>query len=214
MKFRQGGHVISTASIASLALAMLVLAASPGPGVFTTVARTLASGFRSALLVIAGIVLGDIIFLLFAMFGLSVIARILGEFFIIVKVLGGTYLIWVGCKLWFKNPSTETLPNGPPRSIQLGNFFSGFLVTLSNPKVILFYCGFLPTFMNLSTLSFVDGAIVVFVVTGVLSSVLLAYAFLASHARHLFTERRAVRKLNRAAGGVMIATGVVIATRQ
>lgn len=205
---------MNAASIASLGLAMLVLAASPGPGVFTTVARTLASGFRSALLVIAGIVLGDMIFLLFAMFGLSVIAGILGELFIVVKVLGGTYLIWLGCKLLFKNPSAETMMNRPQRGARLGNLLSGLLVTLSNPKVILFYCGFLPTFMNLTRLRFIDGFIVVLIVAGALSSVLMAYAFLASQARHLFTERAAVRRLNRAAGGVMIATGAVIATRQ
>lgn len=205
---------MNAANLISLALAMLVLAASPGPGVFTTVARALASGFRSALMVILGIVLGDLIFLLFAMFGLSMIARNLGEFFIIVKVCGGVYLIWLGCKLWIKDPATRALEHDSQPCNWSGHFLSGLLVTLSNPKVILFYCGFLPTFLNLSTLRLLDGILVVIVVTGVLGSVLTTYAFLASHARHLFRKGGAVRWLNRATGGMMVATGVAIATRR
>ena len=78
-------------SAIGFAAAMLVLAASPGPGVFTTTARALASGLRPALAVIGGIVLGDIIFLLFAAFGLSMVARVLGNLFFVVKICGGAY---------------------------------------------------------------------------------------------------------------------------
>ena len=192
---------------------MLILAASPGPGVFATVARALASGFRPALGVICGIVLGDIIFLLFAAFGLSMVARILGNMFFIVKICGGAYLIWLGIKIWLKDPEPHTgTPNADTRS-QWGNFISGLVVTLSNPKVILFYCGFLPTFLELSTLTVIDLAIVVVIISFVLVSVLGTYAYLASSARKLFTRRRSVRCLNRAAGGVMVAAGVTIAVR-
>ena len=87
---------------------MLVLAASPGPGVFATIARALASGFRPSLAVIGGIVLGDVIFLLFAAFGLSMVARALGNMFFIVKICGGAYLIWLGIRIWFKKPEPDT----------------------------------------------------------------------------------------------------------
>ena len=194
-------------------IAMLILAASPGPGVFATVARALASGFRPALMVICGIVLGDIIFLLFAAFGLSMVARVLGNMFFIVKICGGAYLIWLGIKIWLKDPEPLTdTPNADTRS-QWGNFISGLVITLSNPKVILFYCGFLPTFLELSTLTFIDLAIVVAIISAVLVCVLGTYAYLASRARTLFTRRRSVRRLNRAAGGVMVAAGVTIAVR-
>jgi len=87
---------MSLISALSLSIAMLILAASPGPGVFAIVARALASGFRPALAVITGIVIGDIIYLTFAVFGLSIIAQSLGELFIIVKICGGVYLFWLG----------------------------------------------------------------------------------------------------------------------
>ncbi len=192
---------------------MFILAASPGPGVFATTARAMASGFRPALGVIWGIVLGDIIFLLFAAFGLSMVARALGNLFFIVKICGGVYLVWLGIKIWLQKPDpVENHHNAGDRS-KWGNFVSGLIITLSNPKVILFYCGFLPTFLDLATLTIVDLLLVAAIITAVLSGVLIAYAYLASRARRIFTTARAVKRLNRVAGGVMVAAGVAIATR-
>ena len=192
---------------------MLILAASPGPGVFATVARALASGFRPALAVIGGIVLGDIIYLLFAAFGLSMVARALGNLFFIVKICGGAYLIWLGIKIWLQDPEPLCDTPDDDRRCRWGNFISGLVITLSNPKVILFYCGFLPTFLDLSTLTALDLAIVVGIISTVLIGVLGSYAYLASRARKMFTRKRSVRRLNRAAGGVMVAAGVAIAVR-
>ncbi|MCP4119103.1 MAG: LysE family translocator [Desulfobacteraceae bacterium] len=202
---------MSLVSLISLSTAMLILAASPGPGVFATVARSLASGFRPALGVILGIVLGDLIYLMFAIFGLSIVAQKLGELFIIVKLCGGAYLFWLGLKIWFSKPSAEGAEPLREEQSPWGNILSGFLITLSNPKVILFYCGLLPTFVDLSGLNGADIAAIACVIAFVLSGVLMVYACLASHARQMFSSRSALTKLNRSAGGVMMATGVAIA---
>ena len=200
-------------SAIGFAVAMLILAASPGPGVFATTARAIASGFRPALAVIWGIVLGDIIFLLFAAFGLSIVARGLGNLFFIVKICGGAYLVWLGIKIWLQKPEPVQSRQYSATRSKWGNFVSGLFITLSNPKVILFYCGFLPTFLDLSALTVIDLAVVVAIITAVLSGVLATYAYLASRARRIFTKDLAVKRLSRAAGGVMVAAGVVIATR-
>ena len=200
-------------STIGLSVAMLVLAASPGPGVFATVARALASGFRPALAVIIGIVLGDIIFLMFAFFGLSLTAQALGDLFFIVKICGGAYLIFLGIRIWMREPALVSNEEGNHNRPGWGNFVSGLVVTLSNPKVILFYCGFLPTFLDLSALTLSDLALVVGIITIVLACVLSTYALLASRARRMFTNKKAARRLNRAAGAVMVATGVAIAAR-
>ena len=193
--------------------AILILAASPGPGVFATVARALASGFRPSFAVICGIVLGDIIYLLLAAFGLSVVARVLGSMFIVVKLCGGAYLIWLGVKIWLKKPEPVTANQNQNIHSQWGNFATGLVVTLSNPKVILFYCGFLPTFLDLSALTLVDLIIVVTIITIVLGGVLGIYALLASRARRMFADQQAVRRLNRTAGVVMVGAGLAIAIR-
>ncbi len=68
-------------------------------------------------------------------------------------------------------------------------------------------------FLDLSALTLIDLVIVVTIITIVLGCVLGTYAFLASRARRMFTNQQAVRRLNRAAGGVMVAAGVAIAIR-
>lgn len=199
-------------STLSFALAMLVLAASPGPGVFATVSRSLSSGFRPALAVVAGIILGDIIFLLFAIFGLALLAQTLGNFFIIIKLLGGGYLIWQGIKVFLNNANLTDAKRKVTTSRSV-NFIGGLLITLGNPKVILFYCGFLPTFVSLSQLTLPDIFIILTVITTVLFVVLSSYAWLASSARQLLKTPRQMKRLNRAAGGIMATAGVVIASR-
>ena len=197
----------------ALALAMFVLAVTPGPGMFATIARALHGGFRPALSMIAGIVTGDLLFLLLAIFGLAVVAETLGEFFLIVKVLGGLYLIWLGWKMWRAEPTPVAIgEDGGDRQPAAG-FIPGLTITLGNPKVIIFYVAFLPTFIDLAQLTALNIAAVATVVSVVLASVLAAYAFLAARTRAVFKSRRAMRGLNRGAGTVMIGTGLVVATR-
>jgi threonine/homoserine/homoserine lactone efflux protein len=65
-----------------------MLAATPGPGVLAAVAGALGSGFVQAAALVLGIVLGDLVYLLFAVFGLGAIAAVFGEWFVIVRFLG------------------------------------------------------------------------------------------------------------------------------
>lgn len=199
-------------STLSFALAILFLAASPGPGVFATIARALSCGFRPALAVVAGIILGDVIFLLFAIFGLALLAQTLGNFFIIIKLLGGSYLIWQGIMIFCSNAYLADAETKVTTS-RTGNFVAGLFITLGNPKVILFYCGFLPTFVSLSALTLVDIFIIIAVIATVLVAVLGTYAWLASSARQLLKTPRQMKRLNQTAGGVMVTAGVVIASR-
>ena len=194
-------------------IAMIILAVSPGPGVFATVAQALAGGFRSALDVIAGIVAGDLVFLLLAVFGLATLARTLGEFFIVIKIAGGCYLIWLGIKMWLVKPVPPEENYGAKKQTGAQRFLGGLLITLGNPKVILFYVGFLPTFMDLGSLTTRDIVIVASLVAVVLVLTLGAYAYSASRARVFFTKPRAIRNLNRGAGTIMVGAGVTIATR-
>jgi len=197
----------------AFAFAMFILAASPGPGVFATVAQALAGGFRSALDVIGGIVAGDLVFLLLAVYGLATLARTLGELFVVVKLAGGGYLVWLGIKLWLTKPIPPGDQNVDKQQSGKQRILGGLFITLGNPKVILFYAGFLPTFMDLGQLTVGDVCIVAGLVAGVLLLTLGFYAFSAARARVLFTKPRALRNLNRGAGTIMVGAGLSIATR-
>jgi threonine/homoserine/homoserine lactone efflux protein len=197
---------LSLLNILTFATAMFLLAITPGPGVFATISRALASGFYNASFVVVGIIVGDIIFLLLAIFGLSAIASILGDFFIFVKYLGGIYLLFLAYKI-FTSKENETNIKAIHELSWKKNFFAGLLITLSNPKVILFYLGFLPTFIDLQTLNTLDIVTILFIVTLVLGAVMLAYAYSASSARNLFKSKSSKRKMNILAGTVMVTAG-------
>ncbi|RUM38504.1 MAG: LysE family translocator [Desulfobulbus sp.] len=198
----------------SLAGAMFVLAVTPGPGIFATVARSLASGFSQAAAVAAGIVCGDLFFLLLAVYGLSAVAGLLGNFFVVVKFLGGLYLIFLGLRTWFSPVRHKMMrPTREPGLSPAKNFSCGLAVTLGNPKVILFYLGFLPTFLDLKGLNNTDILLTAAIVCLVLGSVLLAYGYAADRARSFFTSRRSLKNLNHASGAIMIGAGSIILTR-
>ena len=200
---------MSLLNILAFSAAMFLLAITPGPGVFATISRALASGFYNASFVVLGIVIGDIIFLLLAIFGLSAIASILGELFILVKYLAAAYLLFLGYKI-LTSKEKETNIKGIEELSWKKNLLTGLLITLSNPKVILFYLGFLPTFINLQTLNTVDILIISTIVTIVLGGVMLAYAYSASSAKNLFKSKSSKRKMNIAAGTVMLTAGGVL----
>ncbi len=198
----------------SLAGAMFVLAVTPGPGVFTTVARSLASGFPQSAAVAAGIICGDLFFLLLAIYGLSAVAELLGDFFIAIKFLGGIYLVFLGLRIWSSPVHQERMhPTRKPGLSPAKNFTSGLAVTLGNPKVILFYLGFLPSFLDLHRLSIIDVMLSATIVCLVLGSVLLAYGYAADRARSLFNSNRSLKNLNRGSGAIMMTAGSIILTR-
>lgn len=196
----------------TLAAAVLALAATPGPGVFAVVARALSSGLHAAILMIAGIVLGDLIFLLLAIYGLAGIADHMYLLFLVIKYCGAAYLIYLGIQLWQQKP--QTVPaDMTTATTSYRSFSSGLLITLGNPKVILFYLGFLPAFVNLQTLTQADVLMTACVVTFVLGTTLFAYALVASRARHWFYRSAAQQVLHKTAGGILISTGTLLATK-
>jgi len=196
----------------SLAGAMFVLAVTPGPGVFTTVARSLASGFPQSAAVAAGIVCGDLFFLLLAIYGLSAVAELLGDFFLLVRYAGGLYLIFLGLRIWLSPPQSVDIKKLQELSWKK-NFLSGLAVTLGNPKVILFYLGFLPSFLDLHCLSAIDVMLSATIVCLVLGSVLLAYGYATDRTRCLFNSSRSLKNLNRGSGAIMMTAGSIILTR-
>ena len=207
---------LSPETLLAFMAAMLVLALTPGPGFLAVVARAMSRGFGAGLAATAGLVLGDLLFLALAILGLSALAAVLGDFFLVVKWLGAAYLVWLGIALWRSGGAAAqpTPPDTPrPKTSHRGSLALGFLVTLGNPKVILFYGAFLPTFVDLGSLTLGDVLLLGTVVAAVLFAVLGVYAFLAARAGRAMTSSRAQRWLNRVTGGLLVGAGVAVATR-
>jgi threonine/homoserine/homoserine lactone efflux protein len=187
----------------------LVFAATPGPGVFATVARAMASGFAHGAFVALGIVTGDLVYLLAAVYGLAAMAQAMGEFFIVVQYAGGAYLTWLGFRIC-TTKSDDRAITGIRDTSWKSNFSSGLLVTLGNPKAILFYLGFLPTFVDLNNLSLQDVLLIATIIILVLGSVMLAYSYAAGQTGKLLASGKSGRIINGIAGSIMAATGMIL----
>ena len=196
----------------ALAATVFILAITPGPVVVATVARTLVSGIKPALGLIAGVALVDLAYLLLAIFGLSAIASVLGEFFIAVKILGAAYLVWLGYRLWTAKAEPPALAGAPVARRFWRSFAEGALIDLGNPKIILFYAAFLPTFVDLDTLGLRD-VVAMAAAVGILIMTNLGYAWLASRARRFIRSARAVKAMNRTSGTLMFGAAGWMATR-
>jgi len=93
------------------------------------------------------------------------------------------------------------------------SFLQGFLISASNPKVILFYIAFLPTFMDITALSHADIALASVLTVIALMIGLMTIAAFAASARRWFQSERAVKNLNRSAGSIMVSAGLFLASR-
>jgi threonine/homoserine/homoserine lactone efflux protein len=201
---------MNSASIISLAIAFFVLAITPGPGVLATVGRSLSSGFRPAAFFVLGILMGDLFFLTLAILGMGIVATAMGKYFLIVKILSGGYLIFLGAKLLFNPPANVEVIIQQNKDLTFKNTLSGFGLTLSNPKTIIFYISFLPTFLNLSIFSFNDFIIASVEILIVIGSVLLSYAYLTGLVRKFFSNPNYIRRLNRTSGLILTIVGIVV----
>ncbi len=201
---------VTIQSLLAFTLGIFVLASTPGPGVLAATSCAFSSGFRSALFVITGIVLGDIIYLLIAIFGLTLVTQFIDNGFIIVRVLGGLYLVWLGWKLWTENRINLDNNDEMSEKNALKNFMAGLAITLSNPKVIIFYGAFLPVFVEPTNLNINNILLLATIITIILSVVIGFYAYLASRARLLFKSKIAMRNINRIAGTVMFGAALLV----
>lgn len=200
-------------TLLAFAAAFFVFAASPGPDNMTVVARTITNGAASGIAYGAGTVVGILIFLALAAFGLSILAAEMGMAMTILRYAGAAYLVWMGVKLWTSDPIVPELqPAGRPGAL-LSIFATGITLNLGNPKMPLFYVALLPNIVGHS-LSFGQACALAAIIVTVEIVVIGGHVILAGRARRLLRNPRIVRRANRTAGGIMIGAGVaVVATR-
>lgn len=200
-------------TLAAFTIAYVVAVLVPGPGVAAIVARALGGGFWSAMPMIIGILVGDLIYLCFALFGLAAIAAYFSAVFVVVRWSGALYLLFIAWQFWTAKPGAEQL--GPrAKEPWLRTFLSGFALTMGNPKTIVFYLALLPTVVPLdrpiTALGFVELTTIVVVV---LLAIGAGYAGLAAWAREVFTSPRAIRRMNRTAGVIMAGAAAFVVAR-
>ncbi|RWK60788.1 LysE family translocator [Mesorhizobium sp.] len=194
--------------------ALGIAAAIPGPGLTALIARALASGFRSALAMSFGLMLGDLTYLTAVVLGLALVAQTFGVALLAIKWLGVAYLAFLGWRFWTSGITPETVQAKKGRGGLVSSFIAGLAVTLGNPKTMIFYLAITPTIVDLKTITLADYGILVALTLVVLLVVLVPYLALAAKARGFLKSPRALRALNRTAAGFMVGAAAAIAARQ
>jgi len=193
---------------AAYLLACVIFTLVPGPTVTLIVANSLTHGARAGLLNVAGTQLGLAVFVSVLVIGLASVIEALGVWFDWVRFIGAAYLVWIGIKMFrasgrLDDPGRTPAPRG-------GFFLQGFLVMLSNPKVLIFFGAFIPQFVDPSG-DYV-AQVILLGATAMATAAITdgAYAILTGRARLLLTHAR-VRLISKVSGVFLIGGGVWLA---
>ena len=198
-------NIIETISLFGI---MVALAAMPSASVALVITRSVTLGVANGIAVSVGIVLGDLVFILLAILGLSVVAETMGSLFMVIKYLGATYLLWLGYTLLTsKSNTTITLNKTIEKRNLAASFFAGFILTLGDIKAIVFYVSLFPVFIDLSALNVADILIIISVMVVGVGSVKILYAFSATKIASLARSHKLDNAARKTAGGFMVGAG-------
>jgi len=187
---------------------MVSLAALPSSSVALVVARSATAGVSNGIAVSIGVVLGDLLFVLLAILGLTAVAELMGGFFTILKIAGGLYLIWLGLALLkAKGEQFSLQETGQGKRGLLVSLSAGFFLTLGDVKAIIFYASLFPFFIDLSSASAFDYGLVVVITVVSVGSVKVLYAAFASKVAFYMQQKKIVAAPQKVAGGLMLGVG-------
>jgi threonine/homoserine/homoserine lactone efflux protein len=185
--------------------AALLVALTPGPGIFYVAARTLAGGRGEGIASSIGLGLGGLVHVIAGAVGISALVMASAEAFTMVKILGAVYLVWLGLKAWREArvllPTIRT--TGSRQALR-----EGIIVEALNPKTAAFFLAFIPQFVDAS-----QPVAAQFVVLGVISVALnttadIVVTYGAAIARADLENRPSlIMRARRASGAVMCGLG-------
>jgi threonine/homoserine/homoserine lactone efflux protein len=207
------GHILTLAKLLVFASIYFVAVATPGPGLAAIVARGLAQGTKGAMPFIAGFVVGDLIWLSVAVTGLALIAQTFETLFVAIKYVGCAYLLFVAWKIWNAPVTTADVNAQGSQLAAWPSFLGSLMLTLGNPKVIVFFMSFMPLVVDMNAITPLIYMQLMSMAFLVLTPVLVTALLLADRARQVFTSEAALRRINKATAGIMAGAAVAIATR-
>jgi threonine/homoserine/homoserine lactone efflux protein len=202
---------MTLSSLILFAAVYFAAVATPGPGVAALVARVLGQGLTGLAPFIAGYFVGDMIWLMLAATGLAVIAKTFAGVFVAIKFAGAAYLLYLA---WRMATAPAVVGAASTEATRGWRAFLGSLsLTLGNPKVMVFFLSIMPLVVDVKTLTALALFELALVCGVVISATLALYALAANRARTLLRSTRAMRCVNRAAGGLMASAALAVATR-
>ena len=197
------------ATLLAFALASAVLVVVPGPTVALVVARSLGEGRRAALPLAAGVALGDLVAASLSLAGVGALLAASATVFTAMKWIGALYLLWLAIKLWRSPPVAVEVAD----DVETGGrgwtaFRDGFLVTVLNPKGIVFFVAFVPQFIDPSRDYAVQAAVLVVLFTAIGAANAVIYALGADRLRRAVGRAGVLRAMSRTGAAAIGAAGV------
>ncbi|MFN4309714.1 MAG: LysE family translocator [Ferrovibrio sp.] len=195
----------------AFAAAAAVLIAIPGPTTLMVLGHTVASGWRVGLVSLAGVMFGDICAIALSVLGFSALLAASAEAFLVMKWLGAGYLVWLGVKLWRTQPGDLT-PVAATRRGAMQAIAQTFIVTLLNPKGILFFAAFLPQFIDPTRPLWPQVIALTLTFNAIAAITQIGYIAAMGSARRRIASPRTMLWVNRAGGSMLIGAGLLTAT--
>jgi leucine efflux protein len=196
--------------------AVLLFLALPGPGTFALLTATGLGGPRGGAAASTGLILGDQVLLWLAVAGVAALLAAHPAWFKALQWAGAAYLVWIGLGLLLARARQGARAGGPggvagALQIRLGGYGrQAFLITLLNPKAIVFYMAFFPLFVDPARhqglLTFGAMALTIAVLSALYCALLITFAQ-ALRVR-VQAHRRLAAALQRGVGAVLVAFGV------
>ena len=186
-----------------------MIAVSPGSGAVLAMSHGLAYGVRGASATVLGLQIGLAFILLVAGAGVGAVLVASAGAFMVVKLLGAAYLLWLGFKQWRAPVTLDDggAQAGPPVMRLRQRVLTGALTNATNPKGIVFMVAVLPQFIDPKRPLLLQLLILLVTTLAVDTVVMHGYALLASRLRALLRSARARRTQNRVFGGVLMGMG-------
>lgn len=204
-------HALGITDVWQMIVATMVFLMLPGPGTFCVLTSTGRNGLHGGYASLAGLMAGDALLMLMAALGVAALLQANPLLFKGLQYIGAVYLAWLGVKLLTASKEGSAAP--VPFS-NAADFRRGFLVTIINPKAIVFYMAFFPLFIDPATH---QGSVTFLTMGAVISCCTLFYGSLLvvagnAAARRLGRNRRVARFASKAAGIFLIGFGIKLTT--
>ena len=191
--------------------ALFVLFLTPGPVWVALIARAVSGGFHAAWPLALGVAVGDVLWPLLAIFGVSYLVSIYADFLTILRYFGAVVFLLMGLALLKHSSVSLAADNRLTRPGMMAGFIAGLLVIIGNPKAVLFYMGILPGFFDLRQITGLDilAICMISMLVPLVGNLILAASI--DKVRVFLATPEAVRKTNIIAGVLLILVGLAIA---
>ncbi len=195
----------------AFAVTSAIMLSIPGPTIMLIVSYIVGKGSKSVWSTAPGVVLGDLTAMTISLAGAGALLAASSTLFTLMKLIGATYLIWLGIKMWRTTPGLPNLTNLTRPQDSRKMFWNSYVVTALNPKAIVFFVAFVPQFVDASKPLLFQFAILEITFLTLAALNIIIWSLLVGKIRNLFLRPNILTRMNKAGGRFLIGAGLLTA---